>query len=66
MPGLREQLKKFSDRQLVAFWNVLQESGDTGEYASLADELLAGRGIAHERDKLTGFRAGKAVLVDKR
>jgi len=62
---LRENLNQMSDREAVAYWNILQfearmiagtqECADRRDrHESAIDSILNERGIAHEKDCLTG------------
>jgi phosphopentomutase len=53
----REQVESMTDRQLVAFWNVLQFDARFGHRdiykETLVSVTLSERGIPHEVGKLT-------------
>lgn len=52
------QLDTMSDRELVAYWNIMQFPGlvvgsRNAEHLPIVDGLLSERGIAHERGSRT-------------
>ena len=68
---LRAEFGRFIDRQLVAYWNILQKSkrvfGELKDcnHEDILNELMNERAIAHESGKLTGYRGGTAVILTR-
>lgn len=57
-----KELATMTDRELVAYWNILQMGGrcltidsgnKTARHTAIISSLLVSRGIAHEAGKLT-------------